>query len=151
MFIKRLYIQISPNQIRISAFDGSCLYEEPPIVAIQTVGEKKVIAAIGRDASRLEGKAGISLVNPLDHPRVIIGDFTISEKLLQHAVRTALNWRWVRPLTSAVIHSEGNLEGGLTQIESRALRELCLAAGIRKCFIYVGRPLTPSELAELGI
>lgn len=42
------------------------------------------------------------------------------------------------------------VEVGLSEVEERALRELALSSGARSVFVYVGMPLTDSEVVSVG-
>ncbi len=146
MFVTRIYIQVSDKRLRISSPTPQVKYESSPFVAIETVGEKKVVSAIGATAEALSGKPNFNVVNPFGHPRTVLGDFTVGEKLLQHALAEALGRRRFFTFVWGILHPERQLEGGLTQIEYRALREVGECAGCRKLEIYEGRPLTVSEV-----
>jgi rod shape-determining protein MreB and related proteins len=148
MFETRLYVQISDQRLRVPSPQLSEVFECTPCVAIQDVNGKKAIAAIGREAEALSGKPGTVVVNPFGHPRMVLGDFTVGEKLLQHAFRAFLKSRWLSPIVTGVIHPERQLEGGLTQIEYRAIREACENAGCHKVAIHEGRALTMDEVKK---
>lgn len=53
---------------------------------------------------------------------------------------------WLAASPHIVIHPLGDPEGGFTQVELRALRELANAAGASKVNVWTGRPLTDEEL-----
>ncbi len=89
------------------------------------------------------------MLYPFAHPRMVFGDFNVSEKLVAGAVRAFYNqqsWTFFRPVVGAIIHPLRNLEGGLTQIEIRALRELAENVGARRVAVHTGRELTPAEV-----
>jgi len=54
--------------------------------------------------------------------------------------------RFFHPSPITVIHPMEKVEGGLTSIEQRALRELASGAGAHKVFIWVGCELTDDEI-----
>ena len=151
MFSTRLYIQFSDKRIKVSSPQIDQPYETTPFVAVESANNKKIISAIGRDAEALQGKSNIVVVNPFAHPRIVIGDFTIGEKLLQYSLRSMLKSRWFVPVIIGIIHPERKLEGGLTQIEHRALRELCLSAGCRQSAVHDGPPLSLEDVAKYEI
>lgn len=151
MFETRIYIQVSEKRMKLSSPQTAESYECTPFVAIEDVNGRKLISAIGREAEALIGKANMNVVNPFAHPRMALGDYTVGEKLLQHAVRSFLKGKWFVPMLTGIIHPERQLEGGLTQIECRALRELCDGAGFRKSAIHEGRPLTMDEVRTYEI
>jgi rod shape-determining protein MreB len=90
----------------------------------------------------------IKVVNAFSHPRVIISDFDIAVATLRHFISKIANRpKIVRPFI--VIHPLGNIEGEITHVEARALREAGVSAGARKVLVWVGRELSDSELASL--
>lgn len=115
-----------------------------PLVALTRDPEPKV-AAIGAEA-RIVGPYDV--VNPFDHPRSILSDFGAAEKLLQHAFFVLFEGRWLRPSPVVIIHPLEKVEGGLTALEHRALRELGVAAGARRVYVWEGRELIDSELSD---
>lgn len=151
MFETRLYIQISAERLRISSPQIIRSYESIPVVAIEAVKGKKIVAGIGADAEMLRNKPNMTFVNPFGHPRLVLGDFTVGEKLLCHAVRSILKGKWFTPMLLGIVHPERQLEGGLTQIEYRALRELCVNAGCRKVAVHEGRVLTVDEVRTYDV
>jgi|SRR5690349_8873407 len=146
MFQTRLYIQFSDTRLKVSSPSAAQPFECTPFVAIEDKNGKKIIAAIGREAEALKSKTNMNVVNPFAHPRILIGDFTVGEKLLQHAFRSFFQGKWLFPRLEGIMHPERELEGGLTQIEYRAVRELCENAGCRRSAIHEGRALTMEEV-----
>ena len=146
MFQTRLYIQFSDARLKVSSPSVAQPFECSPFVAIEDKNGKKIITAIGREAEALKGNANVNVVNPFAHPRMLIGDFTVGEKLLQHAFRSFFKGKWLFPRLEGIMHPERDLEGGLTQVEYRAVRELSENAGCRKVAIHEGRALTMEEV-----
>lgn len=72
-----------------------------------------------------------------------MGDFLVAEKILLHAIREVHKNKIIAPSPRVIIQPMEKLEGGLTQVESRAFKELCLGAGAREVYIHTGKELTP--------
>lgn len=89
------------------------------------------------------------MLGPFQHPRILIEDFTGCEKIVQYAFRKLFGSGVIRPSASVVVHPDLKLDGGLTQIEARALREMVEGAGARRVYLHYGRPLTDKEV--LGV
>ena len=92
--------------------------------------------------------AAVRVLKPFRHPRILIDDFTAGERIVQHVIRELSRVRFFPTSPVVVVHPDAELEGGLTQIEARALREMVEGAGARKVYIYVGRQLTDEEVAN---
>jgi hypothetical protein len=83
---------------------------------------------------------------PFSHPRMLVGDFAAAQVCLKASVADARGSGLVLH-TQVVMHPLDTLQGGLTQIEERVLRELALGAGASKVVVWVGAPLTDAEVA----
>ncbi len=112
----------------------------PAAIALDAPG--KIISAVGAEA-KLQPSAQVHW--PFDHPRIVIADFQLAEKLLQAAFRELFPKSFLRPSPVVVIQSLDEWDAGLSQIERRALLELCYGAGAREAFLWHGTP--PSDLA----
>jgi len=92
--------------------------------------------------------SAVRTVNPFEHPRILVADYVVAEKILQHVFKILSRNRWLAPSPVVLIHPDVELAGGLTQIETRALRELAEGAGARKVAIHYGRLLTDQEILD---
>jgi rod shape-determining protein MreB len=140
LFSKRiLYVRIWRNRLSVLDVHSGASFDDEPWVAIG--GTSKAVVKIGRSARN----ATELVVNPFGHPRTLISDFTVAEELLRRVVRS-LRTSWWQPSPIIVMHPLEMLEGGLTQVESRALTELAIGAGARTVFLHTGRELSRDEL-----
>jgi len=148
LLVTRIYFQISDTRLRVSSPRFDYAFEAPPWMAIDDAARGKIVAAIGLDALALRGRPNITVINPFAHPRTILGDYTVAEKMLQHAVRLLLHGRFMTPMILGILHCERVLEGGLTQVEHRALRELAENAGCGRAVVHEGPALSPVEVLK---
>jgi hypothetical protein len=77
---------------------------------------------------------------------MLIGNFTNAEALLKQGLKKWKTFFAVAP--SVLIHPLETIEGGLTQIEERALYELALGSGARRVVVWTGVPLNDQEVIE---
>lgn len=141
-FDNLLYIQINASVITLTDILGGTTLSEIPIIALQKDSRgNEIVAAIGADAQAFSHRPDVVVSNPFLHPRLLVANFQTAEKFLRHAVRRVCKSKLFPPSPRVVIHPQEKLEGGLTDIEIRVLRELCLGAGAREVVIYVGSPL----------
>ncbi|AEE23752.1 hypothetical protein Glaag_2814 [Glaciecola sp. 4H-3-7+YE-5] len=140
-FSSVLYVQIWEGRLKVTDVANNESFDDSPIVVIQNQAKgKKVISGIGkRAASSL--KENEVAVNPFSHPRALLSDFFVGEKLLQHAFKSLSNFKYIRLRPKVIIHPMEKTEGGLTAIEDRAFRELALGAGAIDIKIHVGKSL----------
>lgn len=145
-----LYITISPQLLTVKNVRTGLVLAEVPEIAV-TESDKPEIVGVGVKARAAAALKGAKVVNPFAHPRSLMSDFTMAEQLLKYQVRVALGNSLIRFAPIILIQPLGDPEGGLTQIERRALRELALGAGAVDVYLYVqeGEPLNDEQLQQI--
>jgi hypothetical protein len=141
------YIRIQRNfvSVRILASKGSGgFFEDIPQFAYHSHSKKEV--AFGSAASAYADSRGYDLAQVFNHPRVVIHDIDNTERVLRyfidqalHAKRTSL---FLRP--RFVIHIIDTWEGGITDIEKEALKQLSERLRAKGMVLCEG----PDELTE---
>jgi hypothetical protein len=95
------------------------------------------------------GRSSAEVADPaFSTQRLLIGQFTIAQELLRGVVKAALGW-WPFRLRRFVMHPLERVEGGLSQIEERVLRELAAAAGSRRTIVWTGESLTDADVRAM--
>jgi rod shape-determining protein MreB len=84
------------------------------------------------------------------HPRSILGQFVVGEQTLAKAVAKAYPGKLLKPRPALIVQPMELLEGGLTQIEERALLEMALGAGASQVRIWQGPDLSPEQIASFS-
>jgi rod shape-determining protein MreB and related proteins len=142
-FSATLYIQILEARIKATDIKTGATFDEKLLVAIRTNNKGfKSILAIGIKAIYAESENNIKIVNPFSHPRTLLSDFEIGERLLRYIFQK-LSANTIFKLSPAVvIHPMEKTEGGLTMIKKRAFKELAIGAGARDAIIYQGQQLS---------
>lgn len=106
---------------------------EPSVVAIREEPGRgaKQIEAVGADAKRMLGRTPghITAIRPLKDG--VIADFTVTEHMLKHFIKKALDSHYFRPSPRVLVC----VPYGSTEVERRAIRESCQAAGARKVYL----------------
>ncbi len=143
-----LYIQLSPKHLSMRNARTGTTWDEVPEIALLDQ-PKPLIQAVGSKAREAAAQTGARLANPLAHPRSIVSDFVLARQLLQYGVRCVLGkrsfWRFTPP-PHIVLHVPANPEGGYTQVELRALKELAQGCGASRVTLWQGPALTDGEL-----
>jgi actin-like ATPase involved in cell morphogenesis len=100
----------------------------------------------------IEGKKEreVSAQKPFTTTRLLVGQFQEAETLLRKAIQEIGSGGLFQVSPVVVIHPIEMVEGGLSEVEERALRELALSSGARSVFVHVGAPLTDSEVVSVG-
>lgn len=140
-----LYVRISSQRISIRNVKTGEFLSEPPELAIERQPKARVVA-VGSEAAGAASPS-VTVVNPFDHPRTLVSDFTGAEQLLRHLVPRVHRASLLAVAPRVVMHPLEKLEGGLTQVEIRAFREMALGgAGASEALVWQGRELTDEEL-----
>ena len=115
---------------------------EPSVIAIDE-GSGKVLA-VGAEAKRMIGRtpARIRALRPLRHG--VIADLDVTEQMLAHFMRRAIDRRFARPQVMLCVPS------GLTPLERDAVEEAARAAGARAVYL-IEEPLAAAIGADLPI
>jgi rod shape-determining protein MreB len=147
-FTRVFYVQLSPQRLTVrNAATGEQISEVPEIAITKPPAKQRVVA-VGAAARAVTDGTPVEVINPFTHPRTLVSDFTVAEVLLKAFFKRmpSNGWAQLMPAPCAVMHPLGEWEGGLTQVELRALRELALGAGASNAYVWQGRTLTGAEL-----
>ena len=102
---------------------------EPSVVAMNT--QTNEVQAVGSDAKEMLGRSpgNIEAIRPMKDG--VIAHFEVTEKMIRHFIKKVHNNRTtlVRPRVVIAVPS------GITQVESRAVRDSALSAGAREVFL----------------
>ncbi len=158
------YAQLWSDRIRISCTQSTRVFDDQPLLAIRTENGKRIVMAVGRKAAQLyqqeqlkeqrneqqneKQTQDITLVNPLDHPRLLIADFAYAERLLRYGIACVYEKSILPRSPVLIIQPMEKTEGGISDIERRMYTELGLSAGARKVYVHDGAPLAHPVRAD---
>ena len=144
-----LAIDLGTANTLIYAKGQGVVLNEPSVVAIQHIagssGKKNVIA-VGREAKSMLGRVPYSIeaIRPMKDG--VIADFTITEQMLKHFIRSIHAKSFLRPSPRIIIC----VPCGSTQVERRAIRESALAAGASEVYL-IEEPMAAAIGAGLPV
>ncbi len=144
-----LAIDLGTANTLIYAKGHGVVLNEPSVVVIQHVagirGKKNVIA-VGREAKSMLGRVPYSIeaIRPMKDG--VIADFTITEQMLKHFIRSIHAKSFLRPSPRIIIC----VPCGSTQVERRAIRESALAAGASEVYL-IEEPMAAAIGAGLPV
>ena len=142
-----LYVQIWENRIKVTDVKSKNIFDDAPLMAIEhTPKNQLVVIEVGAGSKKHSASPNTVVINPFEHPRTILSDFQVAEKLLQYAIKTLLKDKFFAPSPKVVIHPMEKTEGGLTQVEGRALRELGLSTGAQDVALCTGAEKAINDL-----
>ena len=141
-----LYVQISPEQVVIKNLKSGAVLSNAPELAMSIATPSKVLGFGGQARAAMAGDPTARLINPFAHPRSMVSDFTSAEQLLKALVTQALAKSFLSIPPMIVLHPLGSPEGGFTQVERRAFKEMALGAGASEAAVWTGRALTDEEV-----
>ena len=145
-FSPLVYIQISPNLLTLKNLKTGLEISEVAEIALSLPPKPKVILGAGAQARLTSASEPAQLIQPFAHPRSLVSDFASAEALIRIQLQRVLGKGWLRVAPSVVMHPLGNPDGGFTQVELRAFREMALGAGASTARVWTGRPLANHEL-----
>lgn len=136
------YIQVWENRVRVVNIKTGVTFDEAPWIALEKNAKGiELVKAVGNSASAFKNLPDIRVENPFSHPRILVAKFQLAEKILMHAVKQVFKDQLFAASPRMVFQPMEKLEGGITDIENRVYRELCLGAGAREVVIYSGKPV----------
>lgn len=88
LFSNDLYVQIWEHTLKVSDVDSKHCFDEEPLMALKK-NEKgvAVVEVIGDSVKSLINQSEYAVVNPFSHPRTLLHDFPVAEKVLKHVFR----------------------------------------------------------------
>src|ERR1700750_549323 len=118
---------------------------EPSVVALRTVGGRKVVHAVGIDAKQMLGRTPghIEAIRPMRDG--VIADFEVAEEMIKYFIRKVHNRKaFTNPKVIVCVPS------GATAVERRAINDSCLNAGARRVGL-IDEPMAAAIGAGLPI
>ncbi len=82
--------------------------------------------------------------------RLLVGQFVVAEAALTSAFRKVITGFRLSANPVVVIHPMAKIEGGLSEVEERVLKEISFASGARKVVVWVGAELTDDQVRALA-
>jgi rod shape-determining protein MreB len=79
---------------------------------------------------------------------MLVGNFTAANQLLKAALRDILKGPIIAVRPRVLIQPLEMIEGGLSEIEERVLRELAVGAGASKVVVWVGPELSDTQVKQ---
>jgi hypothetical protein len=108
------------------------------------------VVAIGQEAAPISASEDIVVYDAFCHPRVLIGGFDAALIVVREFIRQTCGTRKPWQKFRLVIQTQDDLEGGLTDIEERALQELGLRLGAGTIVIHQSMAeLTDTDLLRM--
>ena len=134
LFSNDLSIDLGTANTLIYARGKGIVLNEPSVVAIRQdrgPGGPKTIEAYGKEAKMMLGRTPQNIIAIRPMRDGVIADFNITEKMLQHFIRSVHESQLLRPSPRVLIC----VPCGATQVERRAIRESAAGAGARSVYL----------------
>ena len=78
--------------------------------------------------------------------RLLIGNFTVAQTLLKKGLKIVMGKKFFAPVV--IMHPIEKIDGGLSQVEDRVLKDLAIVAGAQKVVVWVGDELTDDGVLQ---
>lgn len=96
-----------------------------------------------------EGWQTVHATEPFTTERLLVGTFSAAEPLFTQLITNVTPRSFIRQSLRAVIQPMELIEGGLSEVEEKILKELALGAGAFKVVLHTGAELTTDEARKL--
>jgi rod shape-determining protein MreB len=146
MFSNDLAIDLGTANTLVYLKGKGIVVSEPSVVAVQkdAMGQRKVLA-VGKEAKKMLGRTPGSIVAIRPMKDGVIADFDITEEMLRYFIQKVHNRKTlVRPRIVICVPS------GITQVETRAVKESAESAGAREVYL-IEEPMAAAIGAGLPI
>lgn len=140
-----IYIQLARDCVKAREVRSGKSFAEVPEIAFTTKPKARILG-IGAEARARQSEPGAQIVNPFGHPRSVVSNFTVGEQFIRQVIRRLAGTSIFSMAPRVIMHPLGMPEGGYTQIELRALREMAYGAGARLADVWTGREPSDQEL-----
>jgi len=88
----------------------------------------------------------LQAAKPFTTTRLLVGDLLAAHETFVAAIKAALPASWWRPSPVVVVHPLEMIEGGLSEVEERLLKEVFLGLGAAKVIVWIGPELSDAEV-----
>jgi len=144
LFSNDLAIDLGTANTLVYVEGQGIVLREPSVVALNTLNDE--VVAVGAEAKEMLGRAPghIEAIRPMKDG--VIAHFEVTEKMLSYFIKKVHNNRktLVRPRVVIAVPS------GITQVESRAVRDSALSAGAREVFL-IEEPMAAAIGVDLPV
>ena len=144
LFSNDLAIDLGTANTLVYVEGQGIVLREPSVVALNT--QTNEVVAVGSEAKEMLGRApgNIEAIRPMKDG--VIAHFEVTEKMLSYFIKKVHNNRktLVRPRVVIAVPS------GITQVESRAVRDSALSAGAREVFL-IEEPMAAAIGVDLPV
>jgi len=145
MFSHDIGIDLGTANTLVSVRGRGIVIDEPSVVAIDKVTKR--ILAIGADAKRMVGRTPSTIVAVRPLRDGVISDFGVTERMLQHFIRTVHErFGLGLPRPRVVV----GIPSGATEVEKRAVHDASIAAGARSAYL-IEEPMAAAIGAGLRV
>jgi rod shape-determining protein MreB len=125
-FVDDIAIDLGTANTLIYMKGRGIVLNEPSVVALRQVADRKQVHAVGAEAKRMMGRTPgrIEALRPLRDG--VIADFEVAEEMIKHFIRRVRRRGLTHPKMIVCVPS------GATAVERRAINDSCLNAGARR-------------------
>ncbi len=88
----------------------------------------------------------LSSESPFTTERLLIGTFTVAKTLITKGIKIIMGKQFFAP--TILMHPIEKVDGGLSQVEERVLRDLAISVGAQKVVVWVGHELTDNDVIQ---
>ncbi len=88
----------------------------------------------------------LTTTTPFTSERLLIGNFTVIQSLIKKGLKIVMGKKFFPPIF--LMHPIEKVEGGLSQVEERVIKDLAVLAGAQKGVLWLGHELNDKEVLQ---
>ncbi len=88
----------------------------------------------------------LTSTSPFTTERLLIGNFTAIQTLLKKGLKIVVGKKFFPPII--LMHPIEKVDGGLSQVEERILKDLAIIVGAQSTVLWLGQELTDKEVLQ---
>jgi actin-like ATPase involved in cell morphogenesis len=141
-----LYIRIKPEWLSVRDIKSNHYYEDIPIAALRIEGRNEVMAVGFQARELVSNSENYRLVNGFEDEDGLISNRHAAEGTLKYFMDSVIRKGLIKPPIVAILHPVDCKPSAYTQPDGQLLAELCLRAGAKEAYVWIGQELMYKDI-----
>ena len=132
----------SSNRLKVHCLRSGLIFDEPPHIAIKHENGRKLVHAIGRNASSFQGLPNVTIHSPFDSFSPLFREPDLSEAVFKHAIREVFKARSFLSPSMVLFLEERSTP--LSAEELEGLEKFAFSCGLVRLYVFLQADQYPS-------
>ncbi len=131
------HLQIWKNRIKSTELVTATVFDDVPVLAIESIEGKRIVSAVGKNAEALTGAESIELVKPFYHGGFFISDVETACAIINHAhytIQESVPKRWLAPIL--FLQPMETIDAQSVEVSKLLIKTFHERCGFRKVVVY---------------